>query len=494
MYDIKKEDIRPEGQSKMQAHILELAEYVDADNFSIPYGKSQKNKKNIIEYKRKKAKQYFQAANESEIKEAREDAKRAIELMRSPKAADVQTEKNMQELRWILKKYGLKLVTRLYQPITKAEKKVIRMDFYGTIDKPREAALSRFYQYFRNKHEPDSNEPKDFSHKYKKEDYNLYDCPSWNPFRQFSNFRKIENDIIEQMQDMGIPPDCLKPFTDEEREIFKKANLDIKDVNTLKPKEMSKLIKMGLPMSTFRRLAVEDFSDIIYLKFRNDKSSNHAYIFEGSRQQFVKDFINKCEKPFRMILEAKKVHPIYTDALVKSMKEKGVTDISPTDKNGNIIDGPKFSDHHKLAVHLSGFQFYLAKANFKGNQLLCMDKLNNRDKNNMHFDFIHGMDRIYEDNNGNIFQDAIEFENNNIAFLAGLSKIEQISYDYESDSRNQKMTDNVRLPSECEFITNEISYINCKEIPQMNEAKNKVKTKQLLNMFVNLKRAGGETR
>ena len=209
-------------------------------------------------------------------------------------------EKYKQELIITLKRYGIDYIEKHHYPLSNDEKHIIRMDFFGTINKPHSNKLSNIYQAYislKRKKMTFPNVSKKKNSKRKKEtaiptilnttypiiSYDLSISPSWKLFRLFPRFHKLESRMLKTIQELNIPPEQLS------------------------------------------LLSVYDYSDLLYRTFKKSEDSTEAHLFLGARQSFVKDVFNKHEQWIRNYLTRKKIHPRYIDILIKTAQSKGIT-------------------------------------------------------------------------------------------------------------------------------------------------------------------------
>lgn len=204
-----------------------------------------------------------------------------------------------------LKCYNITYVEKPHYPLSKDEKHIIRMDFFGRINRPHFTNLSPLYQgYLRFKGQvPDEEASVELSPKKKKrnskfknptplntratiyplESYDLSISPSWQLFHLFPRFHNLERRMLKTIQSLHIPPEQL--------------NL----------------------------LSVYDFSDILYRTFRKSEKSPDAHLFLGARHAFIKDVFKKHEQWIRAYLQRQHIHPRYINSLIKMAQSKGVT-------------------------------------------------------------------------------------------------------------------------------------------------------------------------
>lgn len=92
----------------------------------------------------------------------------------------------------------------IFYPLAREEKRLIRMECYGTINKRKDDELSYLFKYFRKNLQPG---------KYPTTSYRLMASPCWKVFHQFESFRTLEKDLRKRLQKMGLNPDALQVMT-----------------------------------------------------------------------------------------------------------------------------------------------------------------------------------------------------------------------------------------------------------------------------------------
>ena len=213
-------------------------------------------------------------------------------------------EEYKQELITLLKQYGITYVEKYHYPLSKDEKHIIRIDFFGRVNQPRMTDLSAIYKKYlspsqksiskentaansstkkkRGKRKEHTEEPFFQTTTYALSEYNLAESEAWKLYRLFPRFHNLEHKMLQTIQNLHISPEDLK------------------------------------------KLSVYDFSDILYRTFCKKEGSQDAHLFLGARQAFIKDIFKKNEKWIRTYLQRLNVHPRYIDALIKSAQSKGV--------------------------------------------------------------------------------------------------------------------------------------------------------------------------
>lgn len=261
-----------------------------------------------------------------------------------------------------------------YFPIADDEKKLVRMECYGTINARRKHELSPYYKFFRKKENLGT---------FRLKDYDLSDSPMWRVFNQFESFRSIALRVRRHLYKKGINPDALKI------------------------------------------MSVNDFCDVIHEIYAKNKDSMKARFLEtGYKNKFVMNFMRHCGKDFEKHLLNRGLDERKAKSLCRMMRQYGLCDIDRViiteinytqkvlddlkahhydvskfkvgdpipekiidevfthnqehlllayDENGHTLnkdDMPRFEVHHKNAVKFAHSGDYLAKVNYNSNLML----------------------------------------------------------------------------------------------------------------------------
>lgn len=344
-----------------------------------------------------------------------------------------------EEIKTLIRTWGLTYVDDLeHYPLSREEKHIIRMDFYGSINQtekvpPRTNLSERYLQFI--------NAPQTQQAELPPQDYNLDASPTWQLFRQFPRFQKIESELKEQMHKMHIPAELLPAMN------------------------------------------AYDFSDILYNYFKEDENSPKAHLFLGARKSFIKDFIRHNENALKKYLTQINVDQRYIDALVDEMKRLGKTSnimvmdpikwktlfkqyqkagLIPTDevytpdvpqkykelikehndyfkvavldKEGKPLSGPEFSVHHKTAVKDAATIPDLADVNKFENLCLTIDSPYHR--------ILHSLDMTQTIDKRESYKSRI-YMNKDIVFWGGFHPLFHIHYDYSQDARTLRQKKNL---------------------------------------------------
>lgn len=333
------------------------------------------------------------------------------------------------DIKTLIASWGLNYIDgKAHYPLSRDEKHIIRMDFYGSINETdKTPAHSRHTKkYLRHLSSYPSKLPP--------QEYDLETSPIWKLFRQFPRFRKIETRLKQQLQAMNIPADMLP------------------------------------------HMNAYDFSDVLYKAFYDPETAPKAYMFLGARRSFVKDFIRKNEAAFRDYLQKIRVHPAYAEELIANMKKYGKTSniyvidhdkgvkllnkykqkgilpagtvISPKlsaqqielirnrgeyyqiallDENGHPLSGPDFSVHHKVAVKDAADTPDLLYVNRFEN--LCLTVTS------PYHQILHSLDMTQKIDRRECYISRI-YMDKNLVFWGGFHKLFHIYYDYRNDTRS----------------------------------------------------------
>lgn len=373
--------------------------------------------------------------------------------------------------------WGMKCINKRHYALPREIKHIIRMDFYGTVNKINEQKdtkkkLSETYRQ-RNPKQTAANTPAD---------YDLSRSPTWTIFRQFRSFRLLERNLPEL------------------------------------------LIKEGISPRDIKRLNAYDFSQILYnhyiTKSKPDaEKAERANLFLGAKYRFVKAFIRRNKTSLRRVMELRGYNPRYTETLIRHMEQYGVTGgfnvletnytsemleplkkrglISPEtkagdpitdeqaaairaagflntilahDANGNPITGPELTVHHKVAVQDSGEKTSFSEVNQFKNLCLIIEPY--------HF-FAHSLDRTGTVQGAEYYVSRIEI-GEDLAFYGGFNKLFQIECNfgqthykqYDKEALNSFRSKQILLEKSDEYWQPK-NKISCNEKKQQKKLKQK---------------------
>lgn len=345
-------------------------------------------------------------------------------------------EQLRQDLAEKLNALGMNCIDKRHYALPREIKHIIRMDFYGTIDKIDEKndgkSAKELSALYLNRN-PQKTED------IRLQDYDLTASPIWMIYRQFRSFRLLERNLPKLLKDAGITPE------------------------------------------EFIHLNAYDISQVLYNHYINKSKpdadkSERANLFLGAKYRFVKTFIRHNKKAFKHIMNLRGVDPRYTDTLIKNMEQYGITSgfdvvekeytaetleilkkhklvpedtevgspikdkeiskikkaglinlILARDENGNPVTGPDITIHHKIAVQDSGERTNFAEVNQFQNLCIIIEPY--------HF-FAHSLDRTKNINGAECYVSRIEI-GKRVAFYGGFNKIFQLEHDFGMPHYNE---------------------------------------------------------
>lgn len=345
-------------------------------------------------------------------------------------------EQLRQDLAEKLNALGMNCINKRHYALPREIKHIIRMDFYGTIDKIDEKndgkSAKELSPIYLNRN---PQRTKDI----RLQDYDLAASPIWMIYRQFRSFRLLERNLPKLLKDAGITPE------------------------------------------DFIHLNAYDISQVLYNHYIHKSKpdadkSERANLFLGAKYRFVKTFIRHNKEAFKHIMNLRGVDQRYTDTLIKNMEQYGITSgfdvvekeytaetleilkkhklvpedaevgspikdkeiskikkagliglILARDENGNPVTGPDITIHHKIAVQDSGERTNFAEVNQFQNLCIIIEPY--------HF-FAHSLDRTKNINGAECYVSRIEI-GKNVAFYGGFNKIFQLEYDFGTPHYNE---------------------------------------------------------
>ncbi|MBQ9271723.1 MAG: hypothetical protein IJ218_05630 [Alphaproteobacteria bacterium] len=305
------------------------------------------------------------------------------------------TYEELEHLHWLTGSYYEE--GNAYFPIADDEKKLVRMECYGTIDARREHELSPYYKFFKK---PENRG------KFRLKDYDLLQSPMWKVFNQFESFRSIAPKVRRYLYEQGFNPDALKvmsvnDYCDVIHSIYAKSPDSMKArflpfgyknkfvMNFMKHcgKELEQhLLKRGLDkrkvVSLCRMMTQYGICDVDHVTITETHYTERiladlkAHNYDVSKykvgDKIAEDFLDK-------------VFANNQENLLLARDEKGLT-LSKDDM-------PRYEVHHKNAVKFAHSGDYLAKVNYNNNLMLVEKEI--------HRAYYHGFDHIIQVNDNN---------------------------------------------------------------------------------------------
>lgn len=425
-------------------------------------------------------------------------AYQTLTKLASPSNTTKQTREDaLYKLKHIMDSIGLELVKRQDCFLSKDERLIIRMDFYGTIDRIQEGERKRKLSkpYLDLIATPLKKRPK-------MADYDFASAPIWPLFARFKSFRKIEKDLKHYLVKNKVDPKILslmnvRDFSDLVVRTFEKTPKEIKIEDLKSLHHASERLKSDFIKNHIDPESLDAFHEAAVQKIQNrplEKCHPGMKIaFEkpfSVRKKFVISFAQQHESEITDILLKKGYDERYVLSMLNAMKKYGATKteklvitethftdeilkdfkrakinckdfkkgepipqslvdylieagggdlIAARDAQGHKLraaDFPSFEVHHKHAVSASGDLSNVASINYDANLCLVFTEIHNI--------VLHGMD-ILEDNKRDAYSQRTEFAREDIAFMAGFQWDQKICYPYvETSSRKKHIKEDSR--------------------------------------------------
>ena len=367
------------------------------------------------------------------------------------------TYKELEQIHWMTDSYYEE--GNAYFPISDDEKKLVRMEYYGSIDKRRDDELSPFYKYFKKKQNRG---------KFRLKDYDLSASPMWRVFNQFESFRSIAPNVRRYLYQQGFNPDVLKV------------------------------------------MSVSDYCDVIHTIYaQNPDSIKARFLPIGYKNRFVMNFMRRCGKDLEQKLIGRGIDERKVKSLCRMMAQYGLCDVERVtitethftqrvlddlkahrydvsaynigdpisenvmkqvfddnnehlllarDENGIPLskeDLPRFEVHHKNAVKFANSGDYLAKVNYNNNLMLVEKEI--------HRAYYHGFDHtvLVNDTNERYFS-RINCASPDLCMINGFDiHKDMIFYDLERNvsARNRAAIDRANVVNYYDMQLNRLNNI-----------------------------------
>ena len=342
------------------------------------------------------------------------------------------------KLERIMESIGLYMVEQQNCYLSKDERLIIRMDFYGSIDRiqagERKRKLSVPYLELMNK--PCRKRPK-------MRDYDFKSSPVWPLFARFKSFRKIENNLKRYLVKNKISPEILsimnvRDFSDLIVHAFQTDDSQMK-IEFQKPTTVRKKFVMDLAANhgdeIEKILASKGYDKRYIASMLNAMKCFGATKTEKlviTETHFTQRALNELKKHGIECKGYKKDDPISQELINRLIAEGHGIWIAAYDENGQRLkscDFPSFEVHHKHAVSTSGDLFNTAAINYKDNLCLVLTDI--------HTHVLHGMDIIVDDKR-DAYSRRTEFFDEDVAFMAGFEPNDKIYISYANTSSRRK--------------------------------------------------------
>jgi len=343
-----------------------------------------------------------------------------------------------KKLKHIMRSIGLEFVEKQDYYLSKDERMIIRMDFYGTIDRMKEGERKRKLSkpYLDLMANPLKKRPK-------MADYDFNTAPMWPLFARFKSFRRIEKNLKQYLVKNKVDPKILslmniRDFSDLIVQTFEKDNSDLK-IEFQKPISVRK---------NFVKSIAEEHGDEIEAKLLA-KGYDRRYILSmlnamrrfgaTKTDKLIITEINFTDRTLKELRKNKieckgykKGDPIPQDLIDYLIDNNKGDLIAAYDNEGHRLYGPEFPSfevHHKHAVSSGGDLSNIASINYKDNLCLVLEDI--------HSFVLHGMD-IVQDDKRDAYSRRTEFIDDDVIFMAGLEQTDQIHCSYINTSGRKK--------------------------------------------------------
>ena len=361
----------------------------------------------------------------------------------------------------------------VFYPIAREEKRLIRMECYGTINGRKDDELSYLFKYFRKNLQPG---------KYPTTAYRLMSSPSWKVFHQFETFRSIEKDMRKNLQKLGIHPDALQVMTVNDfcEVIFQSYKVDNSATSAnflpkhecLKNKQNRAIMKYagaefeamlmkrevnGKPIDArvvksycdmMRRYGSDDVNSLVVTEREYNKR-----ILEG----IAKDELINFGIDVSTLKEGMPLPQEFIDYMVDNNKAEL---IMARDEEGRPLskDGlPRMEDHHNLNVMLAGKGDTIVAANYPNNHISVDSRI--------HQGYLHWLGKTVKSGDGvELIYARLNAQDNKMRVLFGFDAEKDAIYcDLENNAefRRRKVKD----------LKCKVNYFDMMQIRMQNETK-----------------------
>ena len=419
------------------------------------------------------------------------------------------------KLERIAQSIGLEFTEKQDCFLSKDERHIIRMDFYGAIDRLKESEQKRKLSkpYMELMSTP-------LKKRHRTEDYDFASAPMWPLFARFNSFRKIEKKLKQYLVKKRIDPKILslmdvRDFSDLISKTFQKSLKQVKleKLKSFLKSEMhlrSYLVDHHINPDVFAGLSLKIHKDLATLPDDENVFEMKAHFEEpiSVRKNFVRAIVDRYGEEIKENMLAKGYDKRYVLSVLSAMKKYGatkteklvITETHFTDRiikdlkkfkincfkkgepipqvlvdylieggQGDLIaarneegqkilaaDFPSFEVHHKHAVSGSGDLSNIASINYPDNLCLVFEKI--------HTHVLHGMDIIVSEKQRDSYSRRTEFINDDVIIMAGLNKEDQLSYSFTDSNgykkRQKQDSANYASYAECyaELLKNQSTY------------------------------------
>lgn len=332
----------------------------------------------------------------------------------------------------IHKRMNVSLDVGNYAPLSDDEKRLIRMDCYGKINKRAPHQLSPLYLYFTS--------PENRKHA-RLFEYRLDLSPSWRVFNQFESFRRISARVRYYLYKQNVNPDALRVMTvNDFCDVIYKAFKKDENSDSAKFIPPEKNVRVT-QIRNFMKCCGEEFEQQLFNQghdVRLVKSLCNALrrfghsdiktlsVTEIYYNQRVINSLAAAGYDVSGIVEGDKIPQSFVNELIDEHKESLIL---AYDGKGRPLDKenlPRLEVHHKHAVQFSASNGYLARANYPNN-LLLVDSL-------IHAEYFHLFDQVMKRDQMNNMYSRLNINERTMASVIGFGAEDAIYFDFEQSA------------------------------------------------------------
>lgn len=331
---------------------------------------------------------------------------------------------------------GLIREDMLRYPLSADEHHIIRMDCYGSTDIRPSHQLSSFYKNLREKKLANKLPPSAYHLD------NAQEAPVWQLFRQFQNFREIEDQLKIFLSEHKYDPEILKvmgtkDFSDLIFQVYKTDSKQLKACFTKGDNERNAFVKA---------IALSYGEQIQSILLAQGWDERCIFSLLNAMQEYGSTDANKIivtEKYFnKRILDQLAQADINTDnyhegemipqELLKYLFTQDMQHlVAAYDEKGMPLKCPHgFEVHHKVAISESGRLPNISAVNYRNNYLLV--------STDIHRNILHLFDKLLVGDGKQAYYSRMEFIHKNTAFMSGFSPECQFEVDWEKGNSAYK--------------------------------------------------------
>ena len=348
--------------------------------------------------------------------------------------------------------------------LARDEKRLIRMECYGTINRRKPHELSYLYNYFK-KSENAVDAPMMVYHQC------LKASPAWRVFHQFESFRTLEKDICRYLKKSRLDPNVLSALTinDYCDIIFNTYKQNDNSLvaeflpakKTVKGRRISDIIKYCEPQ--FKQLLVSKGNDIRcvqslcnIMKRFGMYDVDRLIVTEINYTPRIIDDLAKAGYDTTNMLPGTPIEQEFIDHLLDINQG---TLILARDENGKPLDKsllPRLQDHHIHSVVLSNNLDTIAAVNYPNNGIEVDERI--------HQHYLHLFDCLIKSGNIEKYYSRLNITDNRMRVLIGFNaKTDAIYFDLEN---NREFKRRKAMDRRCK-----VNYFQMMEERLYNEAK-----------------------